>query len=263
VTVVDGAFHVILGAPGGIEIPGAAVNDIRFAFTEPNRFLGLTLTRLGDGSAIASANQREILPRQQILSAPFALRAASADVADTVLPGAITAESIQTNAVTSNALANGAVTFPKLAPLTIGTNVGVGGLAVSFPTPDITLSSMSWENVVNLEVTVETTGRPVEVFLGSGAGPGDTQDELSWIKASYAASCCTSVCYLRILNGESSRQVFWLGSDATAPVFYPPASLRMIDSPPAGRHTYRVQASMSHSSTRMEFRHVRLFAREL
>src|SRR6185503_1790433 len=41
----NGVFNVILGAPGGSAIPGAmpAVNDLAFAFTAPNRFLGLTI----------------------------------------------------------------------------------------------------------------------------------------------------------------------------------------------------------------------------
>ena len=68
VMVVDGQFNVILGAAGGEPVGGAAVNDIAYAFTESNRYLGITV-----------GTDPEILPRQQILSAPFALQAAAAD----------------------------------------------------------------------------------------------------------------------------------------------------------------------------------------
>ena len=68
VMVVDGQFNVILGAAGGTPVGGAAVNDVAYAFTESNRYLGITV-----------GTDAEILPRQQILSAPFALQAAAAD----------------------------------------------------------------------------------------------------------------------------------------------------------------------------------------
>src|SRR5262245_16046420 len=66
VTLIAGTFNVILGASGGTPVPGAAVNDLTFAFGETNRFLGLTLTQTPSGP-IASGQQREILPRQQLL----------------------------------------------------------------------------------------------------------------------------------------------------------------------------------------------------
>jgi microcystin-dependent protein len=79
----NGVFNVILGAPGGSAIPGliTAVNDLTFAFTAPNRFLGLTVVS-NNGVGIPGAT--EILPRQQLLSVPFALQAQRAQVASTL-----------------------------------------------------------------------------------------------------------------------------------------------------------------------------------
>jgi microcystin-dependent protein len=77
-TLVNGVFNVILGAAGGLALPGAAVNDLQFAFGDAERYLGLTLVRLHDGTVISEAQRKEILPRQQLLSAPFAIEAGRA-----------------------------------------------------------------------------------------------------------------------------------------------------------------------------------------
>jgi len=81
----NGAFNVLLGAQGGASIPGvvAKVNDISFAFTDPNRFLGLTIVSNRTGLVGAAT---EILPRQQILSTPFAFQSGNG-----VPPGTIQA----------------------------------------------------------------------------------------------------------------------------------------------------------------------------
>lgn len=91
VTLVDGVFNVILGAPGGVALPGGAVNSLRFAFDGAERYLGLTLARLHDGTVLSGAQRREIVPRQQLLSAPFAVEAGRAhslvkELADALCP---------------------------------------------------------------------------------------------------------------------------------------------------------------------------------
>ncbi|HTL57154.1 MAG TPA: phage tail protein [Candidatus Limnocylindrales bacterium] len=78
VSLVNGVFNVILGASGGAPLPGAGVADLQFAFGEPERYLGLTLVRLSDGTVISEAQRKEILPRQQLLSAPYAVEAGRA-----------------------------------------------------------------------------------------------------------------------------------------------------------------------------------------
>ena len=71
-----GTFNLILGAAGGESIPGAAINDISFAFTESERYMGITITKNHNGQAIATP--LEILPRQQVLSTPYAFTAETA-----------------------------------------------------------------------------------------------------------------------------------------------------------------------------------------
>jgi microcystin-dependent protein len=75
-----GYFNVILGGPGGAAISGATQNDITLAFADAARYLGLTVAR--DLSGVIT-NPQEITPRQQFLSAPYALKSLSAGNADT------------------------------------------------------------------------------------------------------------------------------------------------------------------------------------
>src|SRR5206468_1097954 len=76
VAVQNGVFNLILGASGGSAISNATVSDIGLAFSETNRFFGITVTRGTNGAPIANAS--EIIPRQQILAAPYALQAENA-----------------------------------------------------------------------------------------------------------------------------------------------------------------------------------------
>ncbi len=73
----NGVFDVILGAPAGSAISGdsPAVTNVASAFGSSNAFLGVTVT-FSNGVAISSPS--EILPRQQLLSVPFAVQAQSA-----------------------------------------------------------------------------------------------------------------------------------------------------------------------------------------
>ncbi len=79
VAIVNGVFNVILGAPGGLAIPEAAVNDLAFAFTEPERYFALSVTRGPNG---ASFTNSVILPRQQVLTTPYSFYANKAVTAN-------------------------------------------------------------------------------------------------------------------------------------------------------------------------------------
>lgn len=79
VAVQNGVFNVVLGAPGGTAITNTAVNDLNFAFTEMNRYFGLTVTRGTNGLSVTNAI--EIVPRQQVLTSPFAFSAQHAESA--------------------------------------------------------------------------------------------------------------------------------------------------------------------------------------
>jgi hypothetical protein len=83
----NGVFHAILGSAAGFSIAGAvpAVNDLTFAFTATNRYLGVTA--ITQNSTPISA-PGEILPRQQLLSAPYAMQAQAAQIASTLVTNA-------------------------------------------------------------------------------------------------------------------------------------------------------------------------------
>jgi microcystin-dependent protein len=69
VVLVGGQFNVVLGAAGGTTVtPTPAVDDIGFAFTDPERYLQMTIV---SGPGISS--EQTLLPRQQILSTPYAI----------------------------------------------------------------------------------------------------------------------------------------------------------------------------------------------
>jgi hypothetical protein len=76
----NGAFDVILGSSAGGTILGdtPAVTNLISAFGSTNDFLGLTVVS-NNGAPIL--NPSEILPRQQLLSVPFAVQAQSANLA--------------------------------------------------------------------------------------------------------------------------------------------------------------------------------------
>lgn len=80
----NGVFNVILGSPGGAPVPGVtpAVNDLAYAFPGTNCFLGLTVVSNTTG---AITNPTEILPRQQLLSVPYALKAADGNPPGTIV----------------------------------------------------------------------------------------------------------------------------------------------------------------------------------
>ncbi len=73
----NGVFSAILGSSGS-PISSAAVNDLSFAFTATNRYLGVTVVSQ-NGTAVARPS--EILPRQQLLTVPFAVQAQQAQQA--------------------------------------------------------------------------------------------------------------------------------------------------------------------------------------
>jgi hypothetical protein len=250
----NGVFNAILGAPGGSPIPNAtpAVNNLAYAFTGNNCFLGVTVVSQS-GAPIASPN--EILPRQQLLSVPFAFTAASAGtatLASTVAPGSITTAS----------LAEGSVTLDKLAPRPVGANVGIGGIAMS-------ASSGTGGAVNNLVVTLVTTGRPVFAVLtsdgtsnmeptpgnGSDDGPpatgglvSDSGTDVSdyvgttgWLTSRATMSLIRNGTSISVCSMYASGSQNGTGAGVIAGI--PSGAFSFFDFPPAGTNTYKIQTS--------------------
>jgi rhizosphere induced protein len=117
VSLRGGIFNVLLGAPGGTAITGAAVNDLAFAFTSASRFLELQVVR--DPATLV---HRTILPRQQLLSTPYAFESGRAhslvtDLADALCPpGSIMAFGGAADAVPEGWLLCDGRALPKTDP---------------------------------------------------------------------------------------------------------------------------------------------------
>jgi microcystin-dependent protein len=141
----NGAFNVILDAPDGTALQGVtpAVNDLSYAFAGNSRFLGLTVVAQ---NGVALPSPTEIQPRQQLLSVPFAIQAAtiSAATAESLSPpGQIAAFGGSTTPggwLLCDGTALSSVQYPRLHAA-IGTNWGAGDVAAGgthdFSLPDL------------------------------------------------------------------------------------------------------------------------------
>lgn len=114
--------HTALQVKGGLfaTMLGSVVNLPANIFDSPSRFMAI---KLGDDP--------EMMPRQQVASVPFALKAGIADVADTVKDGAITTAKLADGAVETAKLADGAVNAVKLADGSVTTPVIADGAITS------------------------------------------------------------------------------------------------------------------------------------
>jgi microcystin-dependent protein len=135
VNIHDGVFNVVLG-DGGNPIDGAQVTDIRQAFGDRQRYLGITVTRDATGTAVSDT--REIAPRQQFLSSPFALMAN-----DSASLGGVAAEDYARRGANDSLAArqvtvtNLTVTGQLQAATTVGGGwVPVGGIIMWSGAPD-------------------------------------------------------------------------------------------------------------------------------
>jgi microcystin-dependent protein len=170
VAVQNGVFNVILGANGGDVITNAAVNDLNFAFGESERFLGMTITRNANGPI---GNPSEIQPRQQIFSAPYAIRASSAMFADVstlaingVPPGVplpFCGSTIPSGFLLCDGRAVGRTNYAALFNA-IGTNYGEGDGSATFNLPDfrgraLIGSGVGGVDAVGRSLTARTLGQ--------------------------------------------------------------------------------------------------------
>jgi microcystin-dependent protein len=126
VAVVSGQFNVVLGAAGGTPVGGAAVNDISFAFGDSERYLQMSI--------ISGTVTNTLAPRQQILSAPYAISALHGVPAGTVVPfaGTVVPEGwTLCDASSKNGL------DPLFARLFAAIGLTYGGSGTQFNVPDL------------------------------------------------------------------------------------------------------------------------------
>ncbi|MBI1291000.1 hypothetical protein GC173_07110 [bacterium] len=259
--VQDGYFNVILdvdsdGDPFSVALDG------------PDRWLGI---KVDNGTEL----------RQQLLSAPYALRAETATVATRLQASAWTEYFTSSNPATAKSkdadkldgidsaaifvdpantsapkaklaaqsdlattLPSDSVTHSLLAPFT----GNEAHFATSEPVTwgqDV-VSGPNWIPVTGLECSITTKGRPVFVTLGSRAG-GEVRVTLDpGVTANIF--CRARMRIVRETGSDSPVEVSGqrIGIQAGASnvykrIYLPPSAIQAIDVPPEGTHRYRVE----------------------
>ena len=242
IPVVQGYFNVMLGP---VDTTNRALSD---AFNGAARYVEVTVS-----------NRPPIAPRQQILTTPFAFQAANS----AKLAGYDWSAVFGTN----NPVA-GTIPSSKLAQRQIGTNIGVGGLALSANT-----GTNQWESptptvptlITNLQVTLATRGGPVMIFLTDGGPDSTVSLNSSTIEIERGDGNTEVGLLLEFLrNGQHLGTYFH--TDSAGPASYTrivPSVFRLVDfSAPAGTNVYTIRASYGPATT-IRFVNVRLAAYEL
>ncbi len=184
VTLVDGRFNVILSTDTGDR-------SIAEAFGDAERFLGV---QVDEGA--------EVSPRQQILSAPYALKAEVAAMASAVVAGG----------VTTDMLADQAVTQAKREPANV---VKASEQAIEF-----SVTGVTYVDVPGQLVSITTTGRPV--FVGMEMANVSRIGILEIVRNTDGTDTVVG-------------RTLWVYENAM------PLSIWALDQPAAGTHTYRAR----------------------
>jgi hypothetical protein len=239
--LTNGVFNAILGALGGSPItnPTPQVNNLAYAFANSNCFLGVTVA-VSNGMVLPTTT--EILPRQQLLSVPYSFLS---QTAASVIPHSIVNASLTPALVLTTNLGDGQVTLSKLAPRQIGTNVGVGGVALSLPLVYDDLTATAFQDVSNLAVTIQTTGRPVLAMIVPSLSNNYSNTPATTPDGGFVFTPNSGANYgfFRLVrdNGASALTVrFGTGSGSAVQTGYSTV-VTFLDIPPAGSHDYKLQ----------------------
>lgn len=220
VPVTSGRFSVILGDDGASpprSIAGALMEG-------PVAFLQV------------SVNGQSVLPRQRILSAPFAIQAAEAGHAESAT---------------------------RLSP-----QPGVAEGSTVAPDQELAILHTGLLPVAGLSVDIETTGRPVFVALNSGSVDSESSQILGRRAAQPSVSVQVQI-VRRNAEGEAEETVistqtcgYYAGGSLDRVINIPPSVFSCVDFPPAGRHTYFVKIRGRDGASDISFRSVKLVAVE-
>lgn len=123
---------------------------------------------------------------------------------------------------------------------TIGSTVGVGGVAISGSSGNFSSSLTTFNTIPNLFVTITTAGRPVRVFLMA-----DNSGNNSNLSSAASGGQTPSVSFFRILRDGSPVCLYTLETDiptvGNCAIVVPSSTLSILDTPGAGIHTYAAQ----------------------
>ena len=231
IPVVQGYFNVMLGP---VDTNGVSLAD---AFNGAARCLEITVS-----------NRPPIAPRQQILTTPFAFQAANS----AKLAGYDWSALLGTNNPVT-----GTIPFSKLAQRPVGTNVGMGGVAISPTSGPGEYATTSYQNVTNMTVTLQTTGRPVIVLLAGVVG------QVSFVQFGPGGAGGSPGNFRLLRNTQVIQDTTFgvTGIDNLQNI--PPPSICFFDVPPSGTHTYTLQFRKNGGSHTLTVFQVQLVAFEL
>ncbi len=156
VTIANGEFSVLLGAGTAVGAEPNAVT-LESAFSGAVRYLGVTI----DDPAVA--NDPEISPRQQIVTAAYAFRA---KVAESVLGQSVTSAMLANNAVTGIQLADSAVTSAKITDLSVATADLGDNIVTSAKIAD---GAIATADIGNGQITAAKLATDVGAWVANGA----------------------------------------------------------------------------------------------
>jgi len=263
VGVINGTMNVFLGSIN------TALAGVDFSQA---RYLGITI----DADNTPTTPDPEMVPRQMIIPAIYTKESGNSvklagfgwsdllangatnpatgfisgtKIATGTLPGtsladgAIVSDKIALGAIGTNQLQDGSITLQKLAARQVGSNVDIGGVAISS-------SSGQWQRaanlgaaeVPNLVVSIKTTGRPVIALLVP-----DGSAQASFIGFNDILQPVAGGVYVGLkrddgqLVGLSLIEASNAGNDYRG--YFPPGAHCFMDLTGPGTHTYKVYVS--------------------
>lgn len=201
-------------------------------------------TGLIPGSKLAEASVPLNRLSEKIGAQSLAEGASLANIQNGSIPGAkletgaVGSDKISTGAVNEDHLADGSVTLRKMAPIDPGPKASAGQMAMSEVEPGFSFSSATYVPIEKLAIEIQTTGRPVEIFLVPDVNA--TPATGTWNMAGVNSS---SVIGLFMDDELVAEQGSWIVSNASSVVRLgvPPSSVRFVRVPSAGFHRFDIR----------------------
>ena len=179
-----------------------------------------------------------------------------------IAPGRIAASNLAPGSVGTLQIASNSIAPDRLALRIVGTNVPIGGVAISgscgeFSSPTPTTPT----TISNFSLTITTRGNPIEVYFVSD---GTTNSSV------FTTAGCSSapLIELRLVREQSlaGDEIFYVNGTVAGGVDRfdaPPGSFRFLDFPPPGPHAYQVQIAVNTTCSVAGAVNMRMVVREL
>ena len=186
--------------------------------------------------------------------------------------GTITASKMAANSIGAASLQDGSLTHAKWGSRQVGTNVPIGGVAISassgvFST-NLTTSATPVD-VPHLSVKIASTGRPVYVGLisdgtlsTSAGSPGHAGTISAFGGSSFGGGEIELILARGAIVISSERLVISQGQAINTSIYLPCSVVHCLDTPPAGTHNYKFQLRSLNGHIATVYR-VKLVAYEL